>query len=79
MNLHNHPMNKKDARMLQSYANALRNCGMTKEDALRLLECDNDLSLSKAIGVSHTTVGRWMDPLPTHAVIRVVDSLPSAG
>lgn len=51
---------------------------MRKADALSLLNCENDLALSKALKVSHTTVGRWEDPLPPYAVIRVVDSLSLA-
>lgn len=71
-------MTKKDAIQLKRFSDAIRDCGMRKADALSLLNCENDLALSKALKVSHTTVGRWEDPLPPYAVIRVVDSLPLA-
>lgn len=71
-------MNRKEAQNLKRCSDAIRQCGMRKADAMSLLNCENDLALSKALKVSHTTVGRWEDPLPPYAVIRVVDSLSLA-
>ncbi len=69
----------KNPKKLMEAAELLTCHPMTKSDAMEMLGCKNELGLANRLRVSHTTVGRWSEVLPLHAVLRVVQVLPSAG